>query len=113
MIKLTNLSERTVNITKTLSIPPKQYITGDIEITPRVYQLITMGILQQSSVSESTSSAANTRTYITSGAQRRQKILESIKNGDIKNGVNLSSVVKKEEETKTTRNKKNKKVGDR
>lgn len=92
MIKLTNLSERTVDITKSISIPPKQYISGDIEITPRIYQLITMGILQQTNISKNTSSAANSHTFISNGAKRRQQVLNSVMSGDIKDGVNLAIV---------------------
>lgn len=80
MIKLINNSGRKIDLTPNLSIPANKSFEGDIEITPRINQMIQMGLLTKTTIDYKDSSNDNTNN-LTEGDKRRKIAMEQVKAG--------------------------------
>lgn len=100
MIKITNLTNKTIDLTNKLSVKPNEYVTGDIELNSRINQLISMGLLKVSQVQNDTIKESG----VTRGSIRRKQIMEQIKLGQIKSSIALDNV---SNDTKSTNKKRN------
>lgn len=114
MIKLINNSGRRIDLTKNLSIPADKSFEGEIEITPRIYQLIQMGLLSKIDIKNEKSTD---NTTLTEGAKRRQNVINQIEAGFVNKSIPLDydksieaiapkGVVKNTSTTKRTKKRK-------
>lgn len=88
MIKLINNSGRKIDLTPNLSIPANKAFEGDIEITPRIYQMIQMGLLTKAEI-EIKQNDLDDIDFLTEGAKRRKIVLDNINAGFIKQSISL------------------------
>lgn len=109
MIKLINNSGRKIDLTPNLSIPANKSFEGDIEITPRINQMIQMGLLTKTTIDYKDSSI-DSIDNLTEGAKRRKIVMEKIKAGFIKPSIPLdfkeNEVITNNVSTKTNRKRK-------
>ena len=110
MIKLVNKSGKKIDISKETSIEPNKSLVGNIEITPRIQQLINMGLLIMTSVNDNSDNnkPTNKQSFLTSGALRRKQVMDNIKAGYTKPGIRLDNIVTTNKNIKTTKNNRNK-----
>lgn len=97
MIKLVNNSDRRIDLTTDISIPANKSFEGNLEITPRINQMIQMGILTKIDITYNETDYSNFN--LTEGAKRRRATMEKIKAGLIKESIPLNF---KDDELKTT-----------
>lgn len=111
MVKLINVSGRKIDISKNVSILPGKDISGDIEITPRIEQLLNTGLLKRVEQLYEKKDFKNS-SFVSSGDLRRQQILENIKAGNIFPSVNTeiqsNNTIQKENTTSKRGRKKTK-----
>lgn len=107
MIKLINNSGRKIDLTPNLSIPANKSFEGDIEITPRINQMIQMGLLTKTTIDYKDSSNDNTN-ILTESAKRRKVIMDNIKAGFRKPSIPLD-YEKNETKSSTTKNSRKRK----
>ena len=105
MIRIINLSNRTLDVTDTISINPRSHLNVQTSITPRLYQLMNMGLIRIEQINEKNTDDSD---CISSGSLRRKQMMNKIRNGQIKSSVSLDiSSYKKTTDTKNlTRRKK-------
>ena len=111
MIKLTNNSGKKIDITESLSIEANNYIIGDIEITPRIYQMMNMGLITLTNLNQENTENNEVESFVTPGAMRRKQIMNKIKTGYSKPSIPLDSVIRESNEylkAKVNRRKVNK-----
>lgn len=106
MIKLSNNSGKKINITKDLILPPNKSITGDIEITPRLQQLISMKLLSVTYLTQTKKSINQTEKVLT----EKEIIMNNIKAGYVKPSIPLNNISKGNDihETKTNSSRRKK-----
>lgn len=112
MIKLTNASGKKIDISESVSIQPNSFVTGDIELTPRIQQLINMGLITMSdTIADVANENNNNESYVSTGALRRKQVMEKIKAGYSKPSIALDAVNRepvKDVKMKTNKRNKNK-----
>lgn len=110
MIKLINKSGKKIDISKGTSIEPNKSLIGNIEITPRIQQLINMGLLLLTTVNDEVNETKQNdkQSFLTSGALRRKKVMDDIKAGHTKPSIRLDNIVTTNKNIKTTKTNRNK-----
>lgn len=110
MIKLINKSGKKIDISKGTSIEANKSLIGNIEVTPRIQQLINMGLLLLTTVNDEVNETKQNdkQSFLTSGALRRKKVMDNIKAGHTKPSIRLDNIINTSKTVKNTRNNKNK-----
>lgn len=99
MLKITNLTNKDIDIAKNVKLKAHSFLNIQTSIDNRLYHLMNMGIIKIQEVKEK-QTQINTSTS-TSGAIRRQQMMERIKRGETKPSVSLDvSNYKRSIETK-------------
>lgn len=111
MLRITNLTDREITISKNIILKARNYIDIQSSIDSRLYQLMNMNIIKIQEISEK---AQVNNTSISDGSLRRKQMMERIRKGDIKQGVSLDVSLYKQmlnntsEEIKSKRGRKGK-----
>lgn len=92
MIKLINVSGKKIDLSKDVSLNPNECISGDIEITSRIFQMINMGLVTMTDVKDEKKTDFDNESFITAGALRRKQTMENIKAGYSKPSISLDNV---------------------
>lgn len=101
MLKITNLTNKTIDITSTLSLKPNNYLEVQTDINPRLYQLMNMGLIKIQEIKET---EKNNNKIVTTGSLRRKQAMENIRKGIVKPSVPLDSTFNKPNQTKNNKN---------
>lgn len=92
MLKITNKTNRKIQLEKNLNLNPYQEITIQSSITSKISQLQHMGIIDVKELSSTNDSLQHRKEQISANKKRRQERLERIKQGDVKNSIDLSQI---------------------
>lgn len=110
MLRITNLTNKTLDITKNVAINPHSYLDIQTSITPRLYQMMNMGVIKIQEITEKSNIIKESST-ISEGSLRRKQMMEKIRKGDTKPGVSLDvSSYKQINSTESIKPKRGKKV---
>ncbi len=107
MIKLINNSGRKIDLTHDISIPANKSFEGDLEITPRIYQMIQMGLLTKTELKDKVSTIVNDNN-LTEAAKRRKIVMENVKAGFRKPSISLDFEENKPDTSTTKHSRKRK-----
>lgn len=92
MLKITNKTDRKIQLEKNLNLNPYQEISIHSSITSKIAQLERMGIISVKELSISNDSSYQNKEKMSANKKRRQERLERIKQGDVQPSVNLSEI---------------------
>ena len=110
MFRITNLTNRPIDITSNISINARSYLDVQTSITSRLHQLMNVGVIKIQEIKEKTDNSINS-SDISEGSLRRKQMMEKIRNGDIKPGVSLDvSSYKQINTTSKSKKEKSKKI---
>lgn len=110
MLRITNLTNKLLDVTKNVSINPRSYLDVQTSITPRLYQMMNMGVIKIQEITEKTNTIKDS-SIVSEGSLRRKQMMEKIRKGDTKPGVSLDvSLYKQINTTESTKPKRGKKV---
>lgn len=87
MLRITNLTNKLIDITQTVSINPRSYLDIQTSITPRLYHMMNMGVIKIQEINEKVSDKNS--VAISEGSLRRKQMMEKIRSGNVKSGVSL------------------------
>ena len=111
MIRITNLTDKSIDITKNVILNPRSYIDVQTSITSRLYQMVNMGIIKIQEINKKNDDNIKKSSFISEGSLRRKQMMEKIRNGNIKPSVSLDvSSYKKINSIELTKPKRGKKV---
>jgi len=87
MLRITNLTDRDITISKNITLKSRSFIDVQTSIDSRLYQLMNMNFIKIQEISEKpkTSNESN----ISEGSLRRKQTMERIRRGEVKPGVSL------------------------
>lgn len=106
MLRITNLTNKALDITKNVTVNPRSYLDIQTSITPRLYQMMNMGVIKIQEITEKSNDIKESNN-ISEGSLRRKQMIEKIRKGDTKPGVSLDvSSYKQVESIKPKRGKK-------
>lgn len=109
MFRITNLTDRDINISKNIILKSRSYIDVQTAVDSRLYQLMDMNIIKIQKISEKPKT--HNENSISEGSLRRKQMMERIRRGETKPGVSLDVSGYKltsdiSEKPKTKRNRK-------
>ena len=110
MIRVTNLTDKYLNIAQNVTINPHSYLDIHMTVSPKLRQLLNMGVVNVQTINN----INNDNNDVSAGFLRRQQMMDKIRKGDIKPGVSLyvSSLkdIKSNKTSKSNKINKTKKV---
>lgn len=98
MLRITNLTNKSLDITKNVTINPRSYLDVQTSITPRLYQMMNMGVIKIQEINEK-SNITKESNIISEGSLRRKQMMEKIRKGETKQGVSLDVSLYKQTNT--------------
>ena len=87
MLRITNLTNRDINISKNIVLKSRSHIDVQTSIDSRLYQLMNMNIIKIQEISEKFKLLDENN--ISKGSLRRKQTMERIRNGDVSKSVSL------------------------
>jgi hypothetical protein len=87
MLRITNLTDKEIIISKNIILKSRSYIDVQSSIDSRLYQLMNMNIIKIQEISEKP--RTSNENTISEGSLRRKQMMERIRRGETKPGVSL------------------------
>lgn len=110
MLRITNLTDRDITISKNINIKSRSYLDVQMTIDSRLYQLMNMGAIKIQNIDEKNNNQQDTN-ILSAGSLRRKQMMEKIRNGEVKPSVSLDvSSYRQSNTIDSTKLKRNKKV---